>query len=120
MKTYNELKEDFEKSVEKLQQECRHEDLSDWIGEEWAPLHSTGWQIKMCNICNKAIKRKIRCSKCGNWLIEGEDAIKQIMNSSYCSKCAIGAEKEIKEVMQLWKKAYGRLDRNILNKIFNM
>ena len=44
MKTYKELKEEFDKKVEDLQSKCKHEDVSDWIGEYWSFAHVTGWQ----------------------------------------------------------------------------
>jgi len=58
MKTYKQLEKQFESDVEELQKNCKHEDISDWIEEWWAVGHSTGHRIKVCNICNKIIRRR--------------------------------------------------------------
>jgi len=58
MKTYKELEEKFDKDIEKLQKNCKHKDISKWIDQWWAIGHSTGWQVKVCNICNKVVERK--------------------------------------------------------------
>jgi len=107
MKTYNELKEEFDKNVEDLQNKCKHEDVNDWIVEWWAVAHATGWQIKVCNICNKVVARKTICSDCEKELVEGIDVIKYVSGISYCEKCAPKAEMEEKERLkhfgQQWK-----------------
>jgi len=56
MKSYDELRKDFDDAVEKLQRECLHEDVSDWTEYYWAPAHSTGELVKTCKICNKIVR----------------------------------------------------------------
>ena len=53
MKTAQELKDKFDKDLEELQNNCKHEDVTDWLIEEWAPAHSTGYVVKQCRICWK-------------------------------------------------------------------
>ena len=102
-KTYDELKEEFDKNVEELQTKCKHEDVSEWMDEWWAIMHSTGWVIKRCNICNKVVARKTICSGCEKELIEGVDVIKTVSSSSYCEKCAPKAEAEEKERLRIFE-----------------
>lgn len=108
MKTYNELKEEFDKKVEELQSKCKHEDVSDWIVELWV-ISATGWKIKICNICKKVVVRKTECSDCKKELIEGVDVIKTLSNFSYCEKCAPKAEAEEKERLKPLENAYKKL-----------
>ena len=109
MKTYNELKEEFDKNVEDLQSKCKHEDVSDWMAEWWAIEHPTGWQVKVCNICDKVVARKTICSDCVKELIEGVDVIKTVSSSPYCEKCAPKAEAEEKERLKVFEMAYKKL-----------
>jgi len=58
MKTHKQLEEQFEKDVEELQNKCKHQDVSDWMDQWWAVGHTTGYQVKVCNICNKIIEKR--------------------------------------------------------------
>ena len=58
MKTYKELEEEFNKKVKNLQKKCKHQIVSGWIDEWWAPGHFTGNQIRRCEFCNKVIEKK--------------------------------------------------------------
>ena len=111
MKTYEELKKEFENDVEELQSKCNHENISDWRIEYWAFGHVTGWQIKFCYICNKIIVRKTRCSDCGRELIKGNDVIKEVGSLSYCKECSPKAEADEKERTKIfeqdWEKLFG-------------
>lgn len=40
-----------------LQTNCQHKELSNWMQEEWAPAHSTGFWVKVCLFCGTLIKR---------------------------------------------------------------
>ena len=68
MSTYDELKNEFDENVKKLRAECTHPDISDWIDEYWAPAHSTGYKVKICNICKKEVERIPPKSDGGHWL----------------------------------------------------
>lgn len=110
MKTYSELKEEFDKNVEDLQSKCKHEDVSDWIVECWAIAHVTGWQVKVCNICRKVVARKTICSNCEKELVKDVDVIKEVGGVSYCEKCAPKAEVEEKERLKTFEgNAYEKL-----------
>lgn len=66
--TYRLFKGNFDKQVRKLQATCKHERVSDWMEEWWAPGHSTGASVKHCKICNKRThiqKTMIQCLDCG-------------------------------------------------------
>ena len=45
------------KEIQIFQENCKHEDISDWIPYMWAPGHY-GPDVKVCNICGKTIKKK--------------------------------------------------------------
>ena len=55
MKTFKQLQEQFDRDVKELRTSCKHEDVSDWIEEQWAPGHSSGREVQVCNICNKVV-----------------------------------------------------------------
>ena len=109
MKTYSELKKEFDEKVKDLQSNCKHEDVSDWIVEWWAAAHATGWQVKRCNICNKVVARKTICSDCAKELIKDVDVIKEVGGISYCEKCAPKAETEEKKRLELFDQPYEKL-----------
>ena len=45
------------KEIDIFQQNCRHDDISDWILSQWAPGHY-GPDVKVCNVCGKIIEKK--------------------------------------------------------------
>lgn len=57
MKSYDELKEEFDETVEKLRNGCPHKELSEWMEYFWAPAHSTGELVKSCKMCRKIVRR---------------------------------------------------------------
>jgi len=57
MRSYDELKEEFDRKVKELREKCDHSDVTDWIEEYWAPAHSNGCMVKICNICKKEVAR---------------------------------------------------------------
>lgn len=54
--SYKELKEEFEKKVELLRKNCKHENLSDWRRYYWAPGHPLG-ECKICLYCGDIIEK---------------------------------------------------------------
>ena len=56
MKSFDELKKDFDKRVRVMQSRCRHE-KSAWMEEWWALAHSTGYKVKVCEFCKKVLRR---------------------------------------------------------------
>ena len=57
MRTYDDLKEEFEAKVEKLQERCKHP-KTEWMEQWWAYGHFTGKQVKVCLVCNKILDKK--------------------------------------------------------------
>ena len=58
MTTAKELQEEFYRKLKKLQEECNHPELTDWLMEEWAPGHGTGYKVRQCKVCWKIVERK--------------------------------------------------------------
>lgn len=91
--TFDELKKEFDDKVQKLRDSCLHTNLSEWMDYQWAPAHSTGIEVKICNRCQKIIEERTKCWSCGNY-VEKPDWIKgdgHILPSGtyFCSKqCA--------------------------------
>lgn len=57
VKSYNQLRKEFEKKVKELQKKCPHKKISDWI---WS-FHDrayTGYKIKFCDFCGKTLKKR--------------------------------------------------------------
>jgi hypothetical protein len=62
MTKIEEINERHKKEIEELRSNCKHKSLSDWIEEYWAPGHTTGFQVRVCNECGEIVKRShIRC-----------------------------------------------------------
>lgn len=59
MSTYNELKEEFEQKVKQLQEKCNHP-RSKWYPQYWAIGHTTGYEVLICEICNKELDKRPR------------------------------------------------------------
>lgn len=45
------------KEIQIFQDNCKHEDISDWMPYMWAPGHY-GPDVRVCNICGKVIEKK--------------------------------------------------------------
>ena len=89
METFKKLKKEFDEKVEELRKKCSHKKLSNWMDEWWAMAHSTGFQVKICEICSKIIKRRIKCYKCGKLTedyVDGDGKTRP-MGQYYCKKC---------------------------------
>jgi len=56
MKTYNQLKKEFEKNVEKLQKQCPHK-RTKWMDHWWALGHQSSYMVKVCLRCHKIIEK---------------------------------------------------------------
>lgn len=91
METYESLRDEFDRKVEELRKGCTHPKVSDWAVECWAPAHSTGYEVKACEICGAVVNRRTRCSKCGR-LLEEKDFVKgdgktRALNEVFCQAC---------------------------------
>ena len=51
------LREKFNSDLSKLQKECKHELVSEWLNSMWAPGHF-GLPVKVCLVCNKTMEIK--------------------------------------------------------------
>lgn len=91
MTTYKKLQKEFYKKVKELKKRCPHKKLSDWCEEWWAMGHSTGFQVKSCNVCYKIVKRRTTCQKCGKLTedyINGDGkSFDRPFGEYFCKKC---------------------------------
>lgn len=46
------LREKYLSDLEDLQLTCTHKESTDWMRQEWAPGHSSGYELKVCTECN--------------------------------------------------------------------
>src|SRR3989304_5984025 len=82
-----------DKAIEELRKSCKHEQVSDWSDEWWALGHSTGFQLKVCNMCEKTIHRRTSCYKCeaeiiDDAIIKGDGSDNLPFGGHYCITCA--------------------------------
>ena len=91
METYESLREEFDRKVEELRERCAHPKVSDWTIEYWAIAHSTGYEVKLCEICGTTVNRRTVCLKCGNMLEEKDfvygDGKGRAVNEVLCQAC---------------------------------
>jgi len=91
MVTAQELKDKYKKDLKKLQDNCKHEDVSDWIQEYWAPGHMSDFEVKICNICEKTVSKRTICDECMMIIVDDEihygDGKKLALNSHWCKDC---------------------------------
>lgn len=58
MKSYKTLKKEFEKQIKELQKNCKHKNCT-WMEYYLAFGHSSGYEVKICNFCNKEVDRRV-------------------------------------------------------------
>jgi len=51
------MRKRHEKEIEELQNNCKHEKISDWMDHYWAPGH-WGGKVKVCEFCNEIIEKQ--------------------------------------------------------------
>jgi hypothetical protein len=105
-KTAKELRDQFEKDLEQLQKQCKHKP-SKWIEEFYFPMNSTGYKIKMCNICEKILDKKGRCSECRCVITEKNVAKIGDYWLGYCKKCSPKINKRTKHL----EKQFNELEK---------
>lgn len=49
------LLEEYNLKLKQLQDECKHENVTDWMPQYWAPGHTGGQMVKVCEICGKVV-----------------------------------------------------------------
>ena len=57
-KNIKEIRKRHTEEIKKFQDNCKHRSISDWMDQQWAPAHSTGHSVKLCNICEKIMEHK--------------------------------------------------------------
>ena len=72
MITAKKLKEEYERKLKYLQESCKHNNVTDWLQQEWAPAHRTRYMVKQCNTCWKLVSKKTRCDECKKEIIDDE------------------------------------------------
>lgn len=90
METIDEMRKRHAREIEELQKSCKHESISKWMEEWWAIGHSTGFEVKQCNICGKTVKRRTACSKCGKLVEdykEGDGLHNKPLGRYWCTTC---------------------------------
>jgi hypothetical protein len=59
MENIKEMTERHKREIQELQDSCKHEKVSGWLDFYWAPMHSSGTQVKQCEFCGKVVQKKI-------------------------------------------------------------
>ena len=57
MEDIKQMKNRHKMEIEELQENCKHEKISEWVDFMWAPGHYGG-QVKVCKFCGKIIKEQ--------------------------------------------------------------
>lgn len=91
------LYDEYKAKLEALQNECLHEDLSNFNREWSSPGHSTGYSIQVCYECAKIVHRRYVCYNCKKHVCDGEgykgDGKKHALGGFWCSEaCAEAVE----------------------------
>ena len=103
MITAKSIREKADKDLAELRQTCKHDKISKWMGEEWAPAHSTGFTVQVCEICEKILHRRTLCFICHKLIQDdniisgyepGSRAIKLPLGASYCKTCVDRSQNE--------------------------
>ena len=58
MSELQKLQEKHMAEIKTLQNSCSHDERSEWIDHWWAPRHSSGYYVKLCNQCGKTLEQK--------------------------------------------------------------
>lgn len=59
MRTQQQLYEKYIADVVELQSKCKHKKQSDWMQQEWAPGHSTGMEVRICEVCSVVVEKRL-------------------------------------------------------------
>lgn len=58
MSELQKLQEKHVAEIKALQDSCSHDERSEWMDHWWAPGHSSGYCVKLCNRCGKTLEQK--------------------------------------------------------------
>lgn len=76
MSEYEKLKKEFEDSVKKLRENCKHNEINNWrecSRKRYSNniiLHNQVLEIKNCNRCETVVNIRVKCLKCGGYVEE--------------------------------------------------
>jgi hypothetical protein len=88
------LYEQYQRDLKRLQDNCPHEQLTDWMEEWWAPGHATERMVRACTNCNKVVQAKRHCQVCLGEFPEEElkegDGRFLPLGGWYCAACYPG------------------------------
>ena len=85
MKTAEQLKNEYERNLKKLQSECKHP-KTDWALEWWAPAHASGREVLSCMVCWKVLKYRMHCVACKKQFTT-EKEINASQDTTLCDEC---------------------------------
>ena len=54
---FEQMKERHEKEIKELQDNCKHEKISEWMPYMYAPGHYAG-EVRCCDFCSKIIEKR--------------------------------------------------------------
>lgn len=98
METIQEMRQRHQREIDELQSKCPHPKLSDWMHEEWAPSHSTLFEVRICEACERVISRRTHCCKCGKATEDYKEGIgtpSRPCGAYYCLECFERTEEEV-------------------------
>lgn len=58
MKTQKQLYEKYLSDLTELQNRCMHSKIYDWMEQQWAPGHSTGKEVRVCENCGAIVESR--------------------------------------------------------------
>ena len=96
MNAAEQLYEQYQRDLARLQESCPHEQLTDWTEEWWAHGHSTGREVRSCTRCNKVVQARRLCQECFDRfleeeLLQGDGRLLQL-GGWYCEPCYTQAQ----------------------------
>jgi len=86
MVTAQQMKDKFDSDLKTLQEECPHNNQSNWMEHTYAPAHFSGFQVKQCNDCWKILQYKYRCVACNKEFITTEK-LNLYQHDCLCKDC---------------------------------
>ena len=84
MKTAKELRDKYASDLVKLQEICKHKDVSDWRIVREIHFNDTGIRVKNCNTCWLELEYQAPCEACGK---EFTYVKRDWSTSQLCSEC---------------------------------
>lgn len=88
----DQLRKKFEDDLKKLQEECEHKFISQFMPHYWAAAHSSGFSAQYCLECNKMLRKEYWCRYCRKSLIDdeakpGTGTHGHPLGPQYCTDC---------------------------------